>query len=1120
MIRISFLFSLLLLFSCQSDPSGTTKPAPVPAAPDDALFERLPGSKTGIEFANNITEDHQINIITNSYMYNGGGVGILDVNNDGLPDIYLVSSQESNRLYLNQGNFTFVDITEQAGVSAAEGFKTGVTIVDINADGRDDIYVCRTGLRPSPDRDNLLFINTGNNTFREAAAEYGLNSRAASNHANFFDYDLDGDLDMYLLNHPVDFKTVNKVRLKEEGGKRVRVATPKTPLESDRLFRNEGNGTFKDVSLAAGIVNRAFGLSATVSDFNQDGYPDIFIGNDYIEPDQLFINNRNGTFTNRIDDYFRHTSNHTMGVDIADFNNDGLMDLVGLDMIAEDNRRQKLLMSTMILERYKTLVQYGYGHQMMRNVLQVNNGDGTFSEIGTLAGISNTDWSWSPLMTDFDNDGYKDLYVTNGYRRDVTNLDYLTYTVDSLNRTGGITTKRFQDFNEFLAMIPSEKLQNYMFRNTGDYQFEKVSNQWGLVEPSFSNGSAYADLDADGDLDLVVNNIDMEAFVYRNRAREQNKGNYLQIALEGSASNTDGIGARVEITTPSGLQVKEATPVRGFFSSSHQLLHFGVGQASQIERIIVRWPDGKESSLEGQPVNQVITISYGDAEPPRNSPSPETKLFVQEDPGKMGLDYRHSENDFEDFNRERLLPHRLSRLGPAVAVADINGDGTEDLFLGGAAGQEAKLFTASANGRFQIISQGTFNAAKGQEDVAATFLDAEGDGDMDLYVVSGGNAFPLNDPGYQDRLYLNDGQGGFSLATNALPNMRSSGGAVLAQDLDFDGDTDLLVGGRTAPGNYPMAPKHFILRNDGGTFSIANSELMPSLESLGMISTIQAGDVDGDQQPEIIMTGEWMPVYIWGFEPGNDTWMLKSTPVLDKAHGWWNHIELADVDGDGDLDLLGGNLGTNTRIRATEDAPLRLYARDFDANGSIDPLITYYNEGKEYPLARRESILKQLAGLKRQFVYFEPFAEATIEDLFPRKELNKADQYTAYEFRTCLFRNDGTGQFVKEPLPLPAQWSPIFDIHATDVNKDGLTDLVLVGNNYSSDVESGRYDAGNGCLLLGQEDGSWKALSPGESGFSAHLEARHLVPVTSQKYLVVNNNDDLQIFKVQSGKVQ
>lgn len=1107
MQRLYFVASLVFLISaCQSSPKEPQEGS----TPSDPLFERIAPETSGISFANKIAEDHVINILNNSYMYNGGGVAVIDINKDGLPDLYFTSTQSPNRLYLNKGNFQFEDITEKAGVGAPGGIKTGVTVVDINGDGWDDLYVCRTGLELVPERSNLLFINNQNQTFTEQAAKYGLNDPSASNHANFFDYDLDGDLDMYLINHPVDFQNVNKITLQETtDGRQVRVNKPRSPYDTDRLYRNEGNGRFTDVTLQAGIVNSAFSLSVTVADFNHDGYPDIYVANDYIEPDWLYINNRNGTFTDRIHDYMRHTSNHTMGVDIADYNNDGLLDVAALDMIAEDNRRQKLLMSTMMTERYETLLRYGYGSQLMRNTLQLNNGQGGFSETGTLAGISNTDWSWSPLMADFDNDGWKDLYITNGYYRDVTNLDYLTYTVDSINRSGGITLARFPDFNDYLNLIPSERLQNYMFRNKGDLTFEKVSTEWGFFDPSYSNGSAWADLDADGDLDLVINNIEDPAFVYRNTSIEKGKKNYLQIVLEGKAPNLKGIGASATVIQGEVLQYQEMNPTRGFLSSSQHLLHFGLPSPSVIEKVEVRWPDGTMQTLANLQPGQRLTVRQADAGEKYQPGKPAGSNALLQSAANLGIDFVHQENEFEDFNRERLLPHRFSKMGPGLATGDVNGDGLEDVFIGGASGQAGALYIQQKNSTFKRSNQEAWNADRNHEDTGALLFDADGDKDLDLYVVSGGNEFPPNDEVYQDRLYLNDGKGNFSRAKDALPRITASGYCVEAWDYDGDGDQDLFVGGRVTPGAYPVIPESFVLQNNGGRFTDLTDQVAPEFRHIGMVTDLRWGDLDGDGTAELVVSGEWMPVTVFKAENGK---LRNHTEAsgLGSTQGWWNCLAMADVDSDGDLDILAGNLGLNTRLKA----PLKAYARDFDGNGSIDPLISFMENGKEYALPRRENLIKQLPGLKKKFVYFGPYSTATMQELFSANELSSAQVLEARELRTTLFLNQGKGAFQSVALPIEAQISPTNQFIVEDLNQDGHPDIMLVGNNHGADTESGPYDAGNGLVLLGDGKGGFRPLRSLDSGLWASRDARDLKALQlangKRLYLVGNNNASVQ----------
>ncbi|MFT4762406.1 MAG: hypothetical protein ACI9XO_002297 [Paraglaciecola sp.] len=1123
-ITILCAFTGFFLFSigCGQEEKTTEaivekQPEKVVEIPENALFELIAPEDSGVNFTNNITENHQINIITNSYIYNGGGVAILDVNNDGLQDIYFTSSQKSNKLYLNKGNFKFEDVTDAYGVGAKIGFKTGVTVVDINADGWQDLYVCRSGTDVSQQglamRQNLLFVNNGGKNFTEEAQKYGIADASASNHGNFFDYDLDGDLDLYVMNHPIEFSTVNKISAQQNtDGTFTRLTAPRDAYESDKLFKNNGNGIFT-LQTNSGISNRAFGLSCTVSDFNEDGYPDLFIGNDYIEPDLLYINNKNGTFTDKAANYFRHTSNHTMGVDIADFNNDGRVDLAALDMISEDKLRQKKLMSTMMTDRYRTLVKYHYGHQIMRNTLQMNNGNGSFSEIGTLAGMSDTDWSWACLFADFDNDTYKDLFITNGYRRDVTDLDYLSYTVDSINQSGGITSARFPDFNDYLKLIPSTKLPNYMYQNDGGIGFNKVSNDWGLSQKSYSNGAAYADLDNDGDLDLLVNNIHSPAFVYRNKAEEKESNNYLQIKLKGSTKNPNGTGASVKISQGQSIQYQELTPTRGFFSSVEYLLHFGLGNQAKIDKIEVNWGDGKMQTLKTIEGNQRLVINHKDAKKGNISNKKVAAKYFKKS-ALSGVDFNHQENAFSDFDREGLIPHKLSNIGPSLAIGDVNNDGLEDFFIGNGAGFNAALFVQKKNATFQKKSVATWIEDARFEDVAATFFDADGDKDLDLYVVSGGNAQNPNAENYQDRLYFNDGNGNFSKSENSLPQILSSGASVAAHDFDKDGDLDLVVGGRTLPGQYPTSPRSFLLANNGGKFTDVTAQKVPDLQNIGMVSDMIWANVDGDEDAELLIVGEWMPLTI--FNVKNGQFQKKEIP---NSTGWWNCLEAADFDGDGDLDLVAGNEGLNNRFHATTTEPLQLYAKDFDNNGAVDPILVEYFKGKPYPVASRNSLIKQLPILKKKFVRHETYSTATIDQVFSKTELESAAFFKAETLATSYFENIGNGNFKQKSLPLLAQVSPTNSCILKDANGDGQIDILLAGNSYAPSVETGRYDAGNGLLLLGTGKGDFTVVEGLESGFWASKETRHIAEIKlangENMVLVANNQNVLEGFIAQ-----
>ncbi len=1084
-------------------------------APADALFERLKPAESGVDFANNITEDHQRNIISDSYLYNGGGVAVLDVDKDGKQDLFFVSSQGACQLYHNEGNLKFSNITDKAGVASAAGNKSGVTIVDINGDGWHDIYLCRTGLSESNERRNLLYINNKNGTFTEQAKAYGLDDVAASNHANFFDADNDGDLDCYVLNYPTDFAKVNSARVKQNpDGSQTRQSEPANFNESDHFYQNNGNGTFTEIGRQAGIWNRAMGLSATVADLNGDGLKDIFVGNDYIEPDFAYINNpaKPGTFTDAYSSLFRHSSNHTMGVDIADLNNDGLNDLVALDMLAESYPRQKELMTTMLTDRVNTLAQVGYGQQQMRNVLQINNGNGSFSEVGCLAGIYQTDWSWAVLAQDFDNDGQRDIMVTNGYRRDVSNLDYLTFTADSIQRTGGITPKRFPKFGDYLDLIPSTPLQNYCYRNLGNLQFEDVSTAWGLTQLTYSNGAAYSDLDNDGDLDLIINNLDMPATIYRNRAREQGKGGqWAQIILEGQAPNTLATGARVRIQAGGQVQYAELTPTRGFLSSVEYILHFGLGGAQTIERLEVEFPNGTLVVKEQLPANQRINISAIEAKPDRLTPSNLSSPTLLR---SLALpEFVHQEDNARDFERERLLPWRVSNLGPCMAVADVNKDGLEDCYVGNGPGGTGGLFLQTAGG-LRLSAQPAFAQDAALEDGGCYFFDANRDGSPDLLVATGGNTAS----NYTPRLYLNNGSGNFTKSPDIFPaSVQGSFGAVTALDVDGDGDQDLVLGGSVVPGKYPVAPRSFVLKNEstGGVarFSDATEQWAPQLAQIGMVREMAVADLDRDNQPELVLAGEWMPIQVFT-NTGGKLQLATEKFGLQASHGLWRSLLPTDVDGDGDLDLVAGNLGLNSRYKASETAPLRLFAKDFDANGSIDPIMTYSENSVDYPFAMRDVLLKQLPPLKKKMVRYAGYATMGIGNLFAENDLKGAQRLECRILASSVWVNEG-GKFVQRVLPNWAQVSPLHGFSAADVDGDGDLDLLAAGNERGHQAETGPLDAGNGIVLLNDGKGQYTAMPPLRSGFWATGEARDVKILRGKgkgMAIVANNGGRLQGF--------
>ncbi len=1094
------VIAVVLCNSCRNSPQQHTA-----AAQDTTthLFTLLPPEKTNIRFSNTLTEGLNTNVLMYEYFYNGGGVAIGDVNGDGLQDIYFTGNMSDNKLYLNKGHLQFEDITDIAGVAGRPGpWKTGVTMADVNGDGKLDIYVCYSGKLPAPKRANQLFINEGNDSngiphFSEQAEQYGLADSSFSTQAYFFDYDRDGDLDLLLVNH-----NPNSLPILDEPSTAALLAKD-DPLTGIRLFRND-NGHFHDVTKQAGLSSSAltYGLGAGIADINGDGWPDIYVSNDYTIPDYLYINNGNGTFTDKLKESMGHVSEFSMGDDVSDINNDGLPDIFTLDMLPKDNRRQKLLAGPDNYEKFDLMIRNGFYYQYMRNMLQVNNGNGTFSETGQLSGISNTDWSWSPLFADYDNDGWKDLSVTNGYLRDYTNMDFIKYMNDYVQRKGRLDR---EDVLELVHKIPSSNLINYLFKNNGDLTFTDVSSQWGFNIPSNSNGAAYADLDNDGDLDLVINNINKPAFIYENEANKQLKNHFLEINLKGADKNTFGIGAKVTVFTKGEKQYLEQMPSRGYESSVSPVLHFGLGAAKLADSLRIVWPRGKEQMLYNIAADQFITLEEKNARIPYHVPKTAAPLFEEVN---SPIVFHDKGDSINDFKRQSLLVSPMSFSGPCMAKADVNGDGLEDMYIGGGNGQAGSLYLQQKNGRFIKKNIPAFEADKMSEDADAVFFDANGDGYPDLYVVSGGyDNYAPDDPLLQDRLYLNDGKGNFVKSTGALPAMLVSKSCVRVADINGDGYPDLFVGGRVIPGRYPETPRSWLLINDGhGHFEDRTAALAPGLQKIGMVTDAAWVDLNGDGKKDLVVVGEWMPVTV--FENVKGKLENKTGYYFDKPYsGFWNKILTGDFNHDGKPDLVIGNLGINSQCRASDKEPAEMYYKDFDNNGTVDPIFCYYVQGKSYPFASRDELLNQLSGMRSRFPDYKSYANATLKDIFTPDELKGAGHLQANCLETMYFESDAKGKFHEKKLPLAAQYSPVFTLMALDYDKDGNEDLLLCGNMNHAPLRFGKYDANYGVLLKGDGKGNFSYIPQWQSGFHLWGDVRSAIAINHLLLFGINQGN-------------
>ncbi|MDO1445079.1 VCBS repeat-containing protein [Rhodocytophaga aerolata] len=1060
-----------------------------------AQFTLLSSKQTGITFNNQLTETETQNVLQYEYFYNGGGVAVGDINNDGLPDLYFTGNMVPDRLYLNQGNLQFKDITQNSGISFGTGWKTGVTLVDINTDGWLDIYVCYSGNGEPYYRRNKLYINNKNLTFTEQAAQYGLDLPTHSTQAAFFDYDKDGDLDCYLMNHNIkDFKRFDAAAVK----------AMRDEFAGDRLLRNEG-GKFTDVSAQAGIKGNpiGFGLGIAISDINADGWPDIYISNDYIEQDYLYINNGNGTFSDKLTESVGHLSYFSMGNEIADINNDGFPDIFTLDMLPEDNRRQKLLYGPENYEVYQNMVKNGFHHQIMRNMLQLNNGNGTFSEIGQLAGISNTDWSWAPLIADFDNDGWKDLFITNGYLRDYTNMDFMKFYADKeLKAAQGSPTAMMDIVRE----MPSSQTQNYFFRNNGRLQFENKGKQWGFDQTFLSNGAVCADLDTDGDLEIITNNVNAEAAIYRNDAMAR-ESNYLQVQL-GNNFSAATYGAKVWVHTKETRQYQEYYPSRGFQSCMNTPLHFGLGKATVVDTLKIEWPNGKYELLCNIPAGQKLVVEPGKANKPSSPAKSTTHLFTAVT--KDTVPFLHQEDDYNDFKRQLLIPTMLSYQGPHLAQTDVNKDGLPDLYIGGAKGQAGALLLGQKNGSWQTSPQPAFQSDLLQEDTGALFFDADKDGDMDLYVVSGGYAYLEQDVLLQDRLYLNNGKGKFTRAQENLPIDRSSDGCAKAIDIDKDGDLDLFVGGRVIPGRYPEPASSRILLNDGkGKFTDGTSQLAPFLEKFGLVTDAVVLDANKDGWDDLVVAGEWMPITVLLNHQGKLQNNQPANQSVGKSYGWWNKLVAEDLDKDGDLDIVAGNAGWNCQMKPTEKEPVTVVYSDFDQNEAIDPFVCYYIGEKSYPLVNRDEALNQVFALRRKFTTYASYADATLQEMFTPEQLKNASTLQATTFSSVVLENKGDGTFSPHELPVEAQFAPVYGIALLDIDKDGLKDLILGGNQTYTRIKLARMDATYGMVFRNEGNCRFAYIPQWKSGLAVKGDVRDITVVKNgpQTFLLFGRNN-------------